>query len=115
MKSIANVCLPFIGIALFSSATGASSMGVACTMEAKLCPDGSAVGRTGPHCEFTPCPDANSGNKDTSETVHPPSNPAMGASGSPPTDNTIELHYIEPPTDKPPPNGLHLNPIFNAR
>ncbi len=30
--------------------------GKACTMEAKLCPDGSAVGRTGPNCEFTPCP-----------------------------------------------------------
>lgn len=28
----------------------------ACTMEAKLCPDGSSVGRTGPNCEFTPCP-----------------------------------------------------------
>lgn len=29
---------------------------VACTMEAKLCPDGSAVGRSGPNCEFAPCP-----------------------------------------------------------
>jgi len=29
---------------------------VACTMEAKLCPDGSAVGRTGPNCEFAQCP-----------------------------------------------------------
>ncbi|MDO8482159.1 MAG: hypothetical protein Q7S75_03730 [bacterium] len=29
---------------------------VACTMEAKLCPDGSYVGRTGPNCEFTQCP-----------------------------------------------------------
>jgi len=29
---------------------------VACTMEAKLCPDGSAVGRIGPNCEFAPCP-----------------------------------------------------------
>jgi len=28
----------------------------ACTMEAKLCPDGSYVGRTGPDCEFAPCP-----------------------------------------------------------
>lgn len=28
----------------------------ACTMEAKLCPDGSAVGRTGPNCEFAKCP-----------------------------------------------------------
>ncbi len=27
----------------------------ACTEEAKVCPDGSAVGRTGPNCEFTPC------------------------------------------------------------
>lgn len=29
---------------------------VACTQEAKLCPDGSAVGRTGPNCEFAACP-----------------------------------------------------------
>lgn len=28
----------------------------ACTMEAKICPDGSAVGRSGPKCEFDPCP-----------------------------------------------------------
>ncbi len=28
----------------------------ACTMEAKICPDGSAVGRTGPNCEFALCP-----------------------------------------------------------
>jgi len=27
----------------------------ACTDEAKICPDGSAVGRTGPNCEFSPC------------------------------------------------------------
>ncbi|MDO8495877.1 MAG: hypothetical protein Q7S43_00270 [bacterium] len=29
----------------------------ACTEEAKLCPDGSAVGRTGPNCEFAACPE----------------------------------------------------------
>lgn len=29
---------------------------VMCTMEAKQCPDGSYVGRTGPSCEFAPCP-----------------------------------------------------------
>ena len=28
-----------------------------CTAEAKLCPDGSSVGRVGPNCEFAPCPD----------------------------------------------------------
>lgn len=30
----------------------------ACTMDAKICPDGSAVGRTGPNCEFAACPGA---------------------------------------------------------
>ncbi len=34
---------------------------VACTMEAKLCPDGTAVGRTGPSCEFAACPGAQDG------------------------------------------------------
>ncbi len=29
---------------------------VACTMEAKMCPDGSYVGRIGPSCEFAACP-----------------------------------------------------------
>jgi hypothetical protein len=32
--------------------------GIFCTQEAKLCPDGSYVSRTGPKCEFTPCPQA---------------------------------------------------------
>jgi hypothetical protein len=31
----------------------------ACTEEAKICPDGSAVGRTGPNCEFAACPGTN--------------------------------------------------------
>lgn len=31
---------------------------VVCTQEAKQCPDGSYVGRTGPNCEFVPCPGA---------------------------------------------------------
>jgi putative hemolysin len=29
---------------------------VFCTMDAKLCPDGSYVGRVGPKCEFSTCP-----------------------------------------------------------
>lgn len=28
----------------------------ACTLDALICPDGSSVGRTGPNCEFAPCP-----------------------------------------------------------
>ncbi len=29
---------------------------VGCTKEARVCPDGSTVGRTGPDCEFQRCP-----------------------------------------------------------
>lgn len=47
-----------------SGATGGASVPpsqgddnwVACTMDAKVCPDGSAVGRQGPNCEFAKCP-----------------------------------------------------------
>lgn len=38
------------------SQTGTGGNIKACTEEAKLCPDGSAVGRTGPNCEFAACP-----------------------------------------------------------
>ena len=33
-----------------------SSPSGACTQDAKQCPDGSFVGRTGPNCQFTACP-----------------------------------------------------------
>ena len=37
---------------------------IACTMEAKICPDGSSLGRTGPNCEFASCPGEGGGNGD---------------------------------------------------
>ncbi len=36
--------------------TSTSTPAQACTDEAKVCPDGSAVGRTGPSCQFAACP-----------------------------------------------------------
>lgn len=39
--------------------------GVFCTLDAKLCPDGSYVGRTPPNCEFAPCPGETSPDPDT--------------------------------------------------
>jgi len=37
----------------------------ACTLEAKLCPDGKTyVGRTGPNCEFAACPTSAGGQID---------------------------------------------------
>ena len=38
---------------VFALTTGNKQVG--CTVEAKICPNGSAVGRTGPNCEFAPC------------------------------------------------------------
>ena len=35
---------------------GRNDDSVFCTADAKLCPDGSYVGRTGPNCEFAECP-----------------------------------------------------------
>ena len=45
-----------IAVVAWLSAGNKSVQPIACTMEAKLCPDGSAVGRTGPNCEFAACP-----------------------------------------------------------
>jgi hypothetical protein len=39
----------------------------ACTEEAKVCPDGSSVGRTGPNCEFAPCPTSEAPGAPTAE------------------------------------------------
>lgn len=51
--SIALLCL-----VAFLFFLGCTAPPVACTQEAKLCPDGSAVGRTLPNCEFAACPGA---------------------------------------------------------
>ena len=49
-------------LAATGASTGAAlSEDVAhCTMDAKLCPDGSYVGRVAPSCKFAPCPDEKS-------------------------------------------------------
>ena len=46
------VAIGVVGYKLYQKPNGQ----VACTEEAKICPDGSAVGRTGPKCEFAACP-----------------------------------------------------------
>lgn len=38
-----------------------------CTLEAKLCPDGSSVGRVPPNCDFAPCPTVNKNKKEIDE------------------------------------------------
>lgn len=40
-----------------------------CTLEAKLCPDGSTVGRTAPNCAFAPCPIKKTPTLETQKTL----------------------------------------------
>ena len=47
---------------VFGAITGSEPEPVFCTMDAKLCPDGSYVGREGPKCEFRKCPDVSQTN-----------------------------------------------------
>ncbi len=57
------ITLILIGATLFLIGTNQKSNDggnvIACTMEAKLCSDGSYVSRTGPNCEFAQCPSSN--------------------------------------------------------
>jgi len=50
----------------------------ACTLEAKLCPDGSSVGRSGPNCEFSSCPSQESTPSADVSTWKIYDNPQMG-------------------------------------
>ncbi len=43
---------------IVEASPSSSTEPVFCTMEAKICPDGSSVGRTGPNCEFAECPES---------------------------------------------------------
>lgn len=54
--------------------------GPMCTTEAKICPDGTGVGRTGPNCEFAPCPNAAA--PEAGETA-PPTEPEPAAAPTP--------------------------------
>jgi hypothetical protein len=46
----------FSALTVFRSSPSTDGTGIACPEDAKLCPDGSGVGRTGPNCEFAECP-----------------------------------------------------------
>jgi len=53
-----SICVVIGGLVAFNYYFGFKNIKkpVACTLEAKLCSDGSYVGRTGPNCEFALCP-----------------------------------------------------------
>lgn len=79
---------------------------VACTQEAKLCPDGTAVGRTGPNCEFAPCPGGNnqgivSGHILLGPTCPVMQNPPDPACADKPYQTTIQVIKVGSPSSAP--------------
>lgn len=52
LVAILGIATMFYMIVAVKPAPGMSQ----CTDEAKMCPDGTLVGRTGPNCEFAACP-----------------------------------------------------------
>jgi hypothetical protein len=54
---------------------------VACTADAKLCPDGSYVSRVAPNCNFAPCPVVN-GNSNTTGTFNTGGNVNAGTNAN---------------------------------
>lgn len=67
------------GVTTLPPTAGPGNTGTACTMEAKLCPDGTSVGRVGPSCEFAPCPGEGSQSTET---------PAVGTGEAPAVPET---------------------------
>src|SRR5690242_6824446 len=57
-------------------ARGPHTQAQACTTEDRICPDGTAVGRTGPNCEFAACPEPVEGLAPTSTSNAVESNDA---------------------------------------
>lgn len=53
---IITLLVVFFGFLIYETEFADDVTPPACTMEAKLCPDGSTVGRSGPNCEFATCP-----------------------------------------------------------
>lgn len=84
---MSRVLLIMIVLSFLSSPAGALWAGKPCTKEAKVCPDGSSVGRGGPNCEFAACPgEAAPGGADgsngTGANNHPPVPPVTEDSGA---------------------------------
>jgi len=79
---------------------------VACTEEAKLCPDGSAVGRTGPNCEFAPCQGGNNQGTVSGRVLLGPTCPVMKNPPDPacadkPYQTTIQIIKVNSPQAAP--------------
>ena len=90
-----NQCLTYIGIlSVLLIMTGCiaqkTPLPKACTEDAKICPDGTTVGRNLPECEFTTCP------KPETKKLIPEKNEAVFSDST----QNIEFLYAKPfPTE----------------
>ena len=81
---------------------------IACSQEAKICPDGSAVGRQGPNCEFAACPLAPISAPTQSPSVistpapAPTPTPAPISSASPASTQSSNTQIVPTPSSQPP-------------
>jgi len=75
------MAIVFIGGAVIAKSEN-SNNGKFCTMDAKLCPDGSSVGRIGSSCEFAACPNSSAS---PSASASPSTSASPSASASPST------------------------------
>ena len=64
MKNTNSILIVSIGILIVLLAACAQKPAEKpCTLDAKICPNGSAVGRTAPNCEFEKCPTTDANNE----------------------------------------------------
>ncbi len=91
--AIVAVLIVAAGVYAYRTTTAPSNGGeasqVVCTMEAKLCPDGSYVGRTGPYCEFAACPSSIV----TGSTVSTTTNGNGHSTTTSTTTKTVQIKY----------------------
>jgi len=59
--AVAVIIIAMAGFKMYRVDLVKNSEPKACTEEAKICPDGSAVVRSGPNCDFAPCPSGDAG------------------------------------------------------
>lgn len=65
---------------------------VFCTADAKICPDGTGVGRIPPKCDFAPCPTATNSTATSSSTTNNKLEAGIGYTAS---SNNVKIYPLE--------------------
>lgn len=117
------IALGIGGYLIYSGKISTKPEQLFCTMDAKICPDGTGVGRIPPKCEFAPCPSGNNetanwktytSNKYSFSIKYPANLEANDQSASPPSV------LFEPPATQPGAPGfptfwVSVEPIPSSR